>query len=486
MSFRVLFVYPNYRSVSLIPPGLALLSRILKNDGIEVELFDTTGYELDPARDYEKLSQRSLAFQSTPGFVSKNVGRNVWNDLNKKIDSFGPSLIGLSCTESNFLLGIEVIQNIKHREVPVILGGIFATSAPLRALSFSEIDMVCVGEGEVTLLELCRRMEQGRSFRDVPGLWLKDIDGSTTKNPLPPLVNLDENPFDFDLGLFDQERLIRPMDGALYRMAPVETARGCPYRCTFCNSPGQPVRKKSLLRVHEELLYYKKTFLVEYMFLWADTFLVMSRRELDEFCELYQDIALPFWIQTRVETVSEEVFKKLQRVGLHRVAFGIENGDEQFRRERMKKMFTNEKAVKKIQIVADLGISHNTNNMVGYPHETREIAMQTVRLNTRFPKADTNCFIFAPYYGTEARNEAVRARFMDPETIAPGNAEDSILTMPQFTKEDIRGFRRCFVLYVKFPESRWPEIRKAENDDELFSKLQHEYWETFFEPGIKF
>lgn len=495
MAFRVLFVYPNFRGETLVPPGVTLLSRILKNNGFEVDVFDTTDYGLDLAKDYEKLTEESLGVRPSPHRKLKNTERDVWADLNDKVNSFGPNLVALSCTESTFLLGVEVVRHIQHhnhRDMPVIVGGSFATFAPKRALDFPEIDIVCVGEGEAPLLELCQKMEKGEDWYAIAGLAYRNRFGMVQQNPAPLPVNLEENPTDFDLGLFEAERLIRPMAGQLYRMAPVETIRGCPYHCAFCNSRNTGARKKSMGKVREELLYYKDVHNVEYNFFWADTFLAMSTRELDEFCEIYQDIGLPFWVQTRVETIAEWRLKKLKDVGLHRLALGIENGHEEFRQKVIIKEFTNEQAVKAAEIIAGAGITYNTNNMVGYPHETREIAMETVKLNRRFPNVDTtNCFTFTPYYGTPSRDEAVKAGFMEPDLIAPGNAEDSVLTMPQFSIAEIRKIRKTFALYVKFPEDRWPDIRRAEEETPegltLLKELQVEYRQTYFgEPKISF
>lgn len=495
MSFKILFVYPNFRGETLVPPGVTLLSRILKNHSFAVDVFDTTDYGLDLAKDYEKLTEETLGVRPSPHRKLKNTDRDVWLDLNEKINSLGPNLIALSCTESTFLLGVEVVKHIKHhnhRDMPVIIGGSFATFAPDRALDFPEIDIVCVGEGERPLLELCQRLERGESYHDVEGLAFRDKFGMVRKNPPPPPINLEENPTDFDLGLFDTERLVRPMAGQLYRMAPVETIRGCPYHCGFCNSRNTGARKKSMTKVREELMYYKDVHRVEYMFFWADTFLAMSTRELDEFCEIYQDVKLPFWVQTRVETITDWRLKKLKDVGLHRLALGIENGHEEFRQKVVIKEFTNDDAVRAAEIIAGAGVTYNTNNMVGYPYETREIAMETIELNRRFPNVDTtNCFTFTPYYGTPARDEVVKAGFMDPNLIAPGNAEDSVLTMPQFPKDEITKIRKTFALYVKFPRPRWPEIQRAEENTPegaaILRALRAEYQETYFaEPKISF
>ena len=152
--------------------------------------------------------------------------------------------------------------------------------------------------------------------------------------------------------MFEEARLYRPMAGRVYKMFPVETIRGCPYTCRFCNSPDQMAlyknnagggyfRKKNLDLVYKELKFMKENKGVEYNYFWADTFLAMNRKEFDEFCEMYSDIKLPFWMQTRPETVTDYNMKKLKEVGLHRISFGIEHGNEKFRREILDRRWSN-------------------------------------------------------------------------------------------------------------------------------------------------
>lgn len=499
MSFKVLFLYPNFRTESIIPPAITLLSRILKNAGMQTAVFDTTDYGLNLSKDYDRDQEKVLSVRPVGRRKPKYEGRDALKDLNECINSFSPDLLAMSVTESTALLGFDMLKNIRHRDIPVVVGGVFPTFAPMRTFDFlSAGDMVCIGEGEYPLLELCERMRKGEDYTQVKGIWIKERDGSVRRNQQPPLVDLDQNPTDFDLGLFPPERLRRPMADEHYQMTPVETMRGCPYRCTFCNSPGQNemfdtqgsrfVRHKSMTKVREEMLNYKQNFGAEYIYLWADTFLAMPKKMLAEFCEIYQDIKLPFWMQTRVETVSREKLVMLKEVGLHRISFGIENGDEQFRQKVLVKEFSNDEAVEKLAIAADLGIPYSTNNMVGYPHETREIAMETVRLNRRFPRPDnTSCAVFTPYYGTVARDVAVKAGFMPADMIAPGITEDSVLDMPQFPAAEIKKVRRVFALYVGLPESRWGEIRAAEEEtpegDALLASLQAEYKAKYFGTG---
>ena len=161
------------------------------------------------------------------------------------------------------------------------------------------------------------------------------------KNSISKPVDINKNPI-IDISLFENNRLYRPMAGKVYKMIPIETIRGCPFTCKFCNSPDQMrfykghgsnfYRKKRMDLVYHELKHFKEVHNVEYNYFWADTFLGMSKKELDAFCEMYSEINLPFWMQTRPETIDDYNMSKLKSVGLHRISFGVEHGNEEFRK----------------------------------------------------------------------------------------------------------------------------------------------------------
>ena len=102
--------------------------------------------------------------------------------------------------------------------------------------------------------------------------------------------------------------------------------------------------------VYKELKYFKDVEKVQYNYFWADTFLGMSNKEFDEFCEMYSEISLPFWMQTRPETISDYNISKLAQVGLHRVSFGVEHGNEEFRAKILDRRWKNKDIIEKLKI----------------------------------------------------------------------------------------------------------------------------------------
>lgn len=495
---KVLMLYPNIRHESLVPPSVSLLSRILKNHGFTVDIFDSTDYEIDLGMvDADRVKKENLLVIPTKA-VQRNSKGDVIGGIKKKVQGFSPDLIAVTSTESTFPLAVTLLRAVREEmRIPTVLGGVFATFAPALALRYPEIDMCVVGEGEHTLLALARAMDRGEDFSSLPGLWVKERDGGIKKNPQARPVDINENPTDLDISLFDDHRLYRPMGGKVYRMLSVETHRGCPYTCAFCNSPAQNelfglsefFRKKKPEKVREEILYYKRVFGIEYVFFWADTFFAFSPAEFDAFIEMYQDIKLPFWCQTRPETVMtrKDRIRQLMNIGLHRMSFGLEHGNEQFRKEVVGREMSNQLLIDAFALVANTGIPFSVNNIIGFPDETRDLVFDTVRLNQHARAQSRSCSIFMPYQGTALHRLAVRRGYIQEDSICPSNNDEAFMNMSSLSREEIMGLRRTFPLYVGFPEPRWPEIREAEADTDegkrKLEELRKEFLATHM-PGV--
>ena len=485
----------------MVPPAIAFFSAILKREGHEVELFDSTYYELDYGVDSEGLKADHLNVipfdMASRGLRKKTTS---WReDIVHQANQFSPDLIAISSTEDMWELGIRLLSELEdylgHNKTPVIAGGVFPTFAPQLVIEHSLVDMVCIGEGENTLIDLCDRISRGESYDDVTNLWVKGKDGAIRKNPISRPVDINQNPI-IDLSLFDEDRLYRPMAGRIYKMFPIETHRGCPFTCTFCNSPNQMqmydkqagggfFRKKNMTIVHNELKFLKEVAGCEYNYFWADTFLALNNREFDEFCEMYSEIKLPFWMQTRPETISDYKIKRLSDVGLHRISFGIEHGNEEFRRKYLDRRWKNDDIVKALTIPHRYGVQFSLNNITGFPYETRELAMDTVELNRRIKDADNaNIYSFVPFHGTPLRDLCEKMKLVTPRTIARALTDKPMLNLTDYPPEEIEGLKRCFILYVKFPKSRWHKIRKAEGNtleaEKLFQELKDEYMDKYF------
>lgn len=494
---KVLLVYPNIHGMNMLPPAIGLFTALLKRDGHTVDLFDTTNWEIPgEAFDSDKEKEKLLTvrpFDDSKLRTEINEG-DVFFNFRQKISEFQPDLLAFSITEDLVPVAGRLLIHSESFNIPTILGGVFATFAPEKTLALPGVDMVCIGEGEHVLTRLCNRMEKGLPYDDLEGLWIKTKDG-IRKNPLGQPVDFDNNPR-IDLELFEESRLYRPMQGKVWRMLPVETHRGCPYQCTYCNSPAQQkmylrncgtpyYRKKSFEAIHDELTYYKNDLKAEALYFWADTFLSYTEKEFDEFCELYADIRLPFWCQSRPETVREDRIKRLMDLGMFRMGFGIEHGDEEFRRKVLRRNVSDKTIVENLGKLNTLGLKFSVNNIMGFPTETRELAFKTIELNRLIDADSANAYSFSPFHGTHLRTMAEEMGFCPPDLIARSVTKPTLLNMPQFTPEAIEGLRRCFTLYVRMPKDRWSEIEKAEKltpeGDVVWEKLRRECLEKYID-----
>ena len=203
---------------------------------------------------------------------------------------------------------------------------------------------------------------------------------------------------------------------------------------------------------------------------------------------MYSSIGLPFWCQTRIETVNVDRLERLKEVGCARMSFGLEHGNEEFRAEWLKRRMTNELIVDNFGIVNEVGIPFSVNNILGFPHETRELAFDTIRLNREFECSDRNAYAFTPFHGTPLRDECERLGFLQDEDIVRSVVTGgTILDMPQFSRRQVLGLVKTFNMYVRFEEERWPEIEmaEAETPDGIarYEMLTAEFKERFWTDG---
>lgn len=486
--FKILFLYPNDRRMSMPPPSIALFSRLLKEKRFEVGLFDASHYDVGESSN--EVNVRDFVHKPYDDYEKYlPIKSDMYGDFKSKVDTFKPNLIAITSTESTFMLAIDLLKSVGDRNISTILGGVFATFAPDVSLSYPEIDMLCIGEGEYALTELCERMSTSNEYLDVNNLWIKHND-TIIHNPISPPIDINKNPIP-DYELFDDNRFYRAMSGKMYKMLPIETHRGCLFTCGFCNSPSQNrlylketgssfFRKKSIDKVRDEIEYCCETMKAKYLFFWADDFFSYNKKEIDQFCDMYSEFELPFFCQARPETATDYKIKKLKSVGLDRMTVGIEHGNEKFRKDVLGRAYSNKKALKAIQILLDNGIQFSVNNIIGYPTETRSLIMDTIEFNRQIKDADSRgCYVFSPYHGTALRELAIKFGYLNPELLAPANADVSILNMPDLTPEQLLGLRHTFNMYIDFPKEKWDEIRIAEEPTEegklMLDKLRSEY-----------
>ena len=480
--------------VNLLPSNIGVLSACLKKACIDVRVFDTTHYRtaeksLDEIR-IENLQLRPFNLKEK----GVELKKGVFEDFKQEVEEFKPNIIGVSATDDTYQLGIDLVSKVKEKGIFTIIGGVYPTFSPDKVILNENVDAICIGEGEEALVELCQKMGDGKDITDIQNLWIKKGD-KIHKNSLRPPVDLNELPFD-DFSVFEENRLYRPMQGKVFRMLPVTIDRGCPFGCTYCAAPSQRklykdtvaskyFRVKSVTKVIEELKYQIEKHKVNYLYFNSETFFARRDDVIEEFAQAYaSQIRLPFWCQTRVETITEKRAQLLVKMNCNRISVGLEHGNEEFRKTILKKYFTNEQAIAAFKLLEKHEIPVTVNNIVGFPDETRELSLDTIKLNRQIHTDTINALCFVPYTGTPLRQYCIDKGYLDPNMATDSVIKKSILNMPNFTAEQIQGIIRTFSLYVRLSESYFDKIRLAEQlneeGDRMYSELKEIFHKKYF------
>jgi radical SAM superfamily enzyme YgiQ (UPF0313 family) len=178
----------------------------------------------------------------------------------------------------------------------------------------------------------------------------------------------------------------------------------------------------------------------------------MSEERFNYFCEQYRKrINLPFYVQTRAESIREDYVKRLAEIGVSTVAMGIENGNEEFRKRVMNRMMSNEVLERAFAIVQKYNIRSTANIIIGTPYEEERMFYDSVRLLQKIKPVSYSVNYFMPYRGTKMREMAVELGFIPKDHII--NNSNTCLDMPQFRKERII---HCYENLKKYVDDEIP------------------------------
>lgn len=250
------------------------------------------------------------------------------------------NLVGISVRASAYHdLASQLTWRIRRElGIPVLWGGMHSTFVPEDCIPVA--DVVCVGEAELPLLELLRRLEAGEQYLDTASFWFTSA-GRVVANPTRPLLSdLDSLPFrDFH----SQDKYFisgaRVKQGDPYVRDPVflmSASRGCPYStCAYCSNTvltqtyqgkGSYYRQRSVDSVIEELHYAKRTFPNLKRIRFDDEVFAFDREWTERFVTRYKnEIGLPFDCLLDPRSVATWRLEKLKAAGLDLLCIGIQN-----------------------------------------------------------------------------------------------------------------------------------------------------------------
>ena len=372
-----------------------------------------------------------------------------------KIKHFEPGILAITAVSFQYKYIKKMLAEIKSihgSKIFTICGGPHISLAPWELEKTEGLDAICIGEGEYPLLELANKLQSGEDITNIENIWVKK-DGKIYQNPNRPLISdIDSLPFG-DRGLFNYREIVN----SDYDRAIFMCSRGCPYSCTYCcNSglrglqEGKYVRFRSIENVLAEIKEVISNYDVKYIYLNDDVF-TENREYVSNFCSRYkEEIGYPFELNTRVEHLTPEMLQSLKDAGCYRVAMGIEQGDEKFRREILNRRMSNEKIEAAFELTKKAGIRTKSFNIVGFPFETYDIHMETVKINRKVQPSSLVVYVFEPYPGTPLYDMCIKNHFIeeDSQDMDFISRTDTTLNMQDFTRKQILKCYRNFAWRV--------------------------------------
>jgi radical SAM superfamily enzyme YgiQ (UPF0313 family) len=306
--------------------------------------------------------------------------------LRKALSEYRPDLVGISAISFEHHGMAELAAQARRwkQGLPNIVGGPHATALPHLVLSETGADAAVVGEGEDVIAPLVEAMLSGEG---VPGLKGVVAAGSTSgpgpadPAPAPELEDLPLPAWDLvDLG--EYHRRMSASSFSPWRYAVMVTSRGCPWRCSFChNVHGKKYRVRSLASIGAELALFGRLLKRGHVEIMDDNFNLDGDRAnsiLEMFCRTGGSLRPCFSSGLRPDRIDGTMLDMLQRSRTALVSFAVESGSP-----RMQKLIGKNVALdaagEAMRGAAGRGLYTNGFFMLGFPGETREDMLETIK-----------------------------------------------------------------------------------------------------------
>lgn len=446
----VLLVYPIWVTSSgrgrlqrMLPPlGVLSIASYLETSGYKVKVIDLHAEAITP------------------------------EEFRKIIKMCRPRYVGITVLSSHFLPAQHIAKIVKEElpETYVVVGGVHAEAHPEQMLQNKNIDLVCRGDGEEVMLEII----QGKAVSEIKGLSFLNGKKEVVHNPPRELADtLDRYP----LPAYHLINFKNYFPGVgTYRNFPAINAlmtRGCPGKCTFCNSAKTLLRGRSPEKMVELVQHLNVRHGIKQISFYDDTF-TANPKNVREFCRLMieKKVDVTFVCYVRGDMFSEELAKLLSRAGCHQILLGIESGSSSLM-AKIGKPIDKEKYKKVVKIAHQNGIEVRGSFIIGHLDETKETLEETLQfakdLNLDFFQPN----ILTPYPGTQLYKDAKAHNLLLHENYDMYGQGEVVLKMKNLTEKDLLAFYYwCFLRFYFRPKAIWQQLKRLRHWVQLKDLVQ--------------
>ena len=435
--------------------------------------------------------------------VTKKAGHDIrylrifekrdYSLLDETVKEFMPDVVGFTSVSSQFHVVTDladIIKKISPKAVNVC-GGVHPTLYPQCVLENKSLDLVFIGDSEFPFLEFLEKLKNNQSWKDCDNVAYND-NGKLKKNKLRPLLNNQE-----------LELLPHPdRSGSAYAdtlqhtgLAQFHFTRGCPFTCTYCSNIGiakvygktrynirQASPEYAIQEIEKTIKEFPEIGPIYTLFITDDIF-GLNKKWRREFLALYRErIKIPFTCLLRCDVPTEDTMQDLAKGYCSRIQFGVESGNEYIRNVVMDRDMPRETIVNAFKLADKYGIKTSALNVIGAPGETKEMLMDTVKLNREInPTANSGANIFYPYIGTPLGDRAFNEGLVNLEKYNDFTNE---------RRESVMNYSEEWLETLKYYRANWEKIIYPKTLSRDVSGTYHEFKKVvnsvpFFGPIIK-
>ena len=427
-----------------VPPLHALLYGDMQFEGVD---------SVTPPLGLLQLAAYARQHGFAPALVDGYAHRYTAAETLQQIRETAPDVLGVTFTTPLFTGALTICRQVKKLmpNLKIIVGGPHVTALPEDTLAHDCFDVGVVGEGEATLVDLLDAWRTGRELATVPGLVYRDGDKPVRTEPRDMIPDLDSLP----LPAWD----LLPSLGSPYRATivgtttalstPIITSRGCPGRCTFCDTAvfGKKPRFLSAGYTLNMIEYLIRAYGLKDFLVYDDTFCANRQRVAD----ICQGILDRGWDVTwsccaRIDQVNQDMLTLMKRAGCWQIEYGIESADPAVLK-LMKKGLNLDKARQVIKMTHAAGIQVRGNFIFGNIGESRGSLERTIRFILSTDLDYVQQSFLTPYPGSEVYKIASRHGAFDPDYNKMSNLTMNFVP-DGLTREELQRYSRY--LFLRF------------------------------------